>query len=900
MSLLQRTTKHAGLKRGATKTRWMMFNLRVLFHKTRAEKEMDDELRFHLEKQIEQNIAGGMSPEEARYAALRQFGNVGAVKEECRDAWGVRFINELAQDVRYGLRQLRRNPGFTAVAVVTLALGIGANTAIFSVIDGVLLAPLPYHQSNRLVVVGQINQHGQHQPVSYPDFRDWQRSAHSFQQIAAYHFEAHDLTNPGQPKHLYGKGVTPNFFSTLGVKLALGREFTPQEDRYGGTPVAIISNRLWRNRFAGSPAALGKVVTLEGRDYTVVGVLPRGFRYEGHADVYRPLAQGNPSVLNNRAIHPGIFAVARLKPESNVAQAQADMNSIQQSLDHLYPNPDKGFSVDVMSLKQANVGYVDGMLLMLLGAVALVLLIACSNVASLLLARAAARTRELAVRSALGASRTRVVRQLLTESVLLSLAGGALGLGVATLGTNSILAAVPINFPRSQNIGVNGPVLWFTFGVSILVGILFGLVPALKGSKVSLEASLKEGSQDFSKSRHPAQNTLVIFQVALTLVLLAGAGLLFRTIVHLWNVNPGFDAQHVITFKVGLSPSVTSTPAKIRTAYRQLAERVREIPGVQAADHTTLLPLSHQDAEIPFWVGSQKPASIAQAPSAVMYETGPDYLRAMGIPLLRGRFFTAADTTSSAPVAVIDSTLARSYFPGKNPIGRTLTIPNAGPIRIVGLVGHVRHWGLSDSSRHTQNQIYFAFSQLPDQWLSLMYRNTTMIVRTRLDPAAVMPAIRKAVYGPSRDQPVYDVQTLRAFVAESMAWQHFPMILLAAFALLSLVLASVGLYGVISYSVNRRRHEIGIRMALGAKRRDVLKLVISQGLKLAIVGVVVGIAGALVLTRFLSSLLYGVKPTDPLTFIAVSLVLVAVALVACYIPARRAAKVDPMVALRYE
>jgi len=883
--------------------RWIYkipLRLRSLFRKKHIEQELDEEMQFHLEKLTEENIAKGMAAEEARYAALREFGGVEQLKEECRDAWHVRFITELMQDVRYGLVQLRLNPGFTAVTVITLALGIGANTAIFSVIDGVLLAPLPYHQPNRLVVVGQTRQHGQHVPVSYPDFRDWQRSAGSFRQIAAYHFEEYDLMAPGEPTHLHGKGVTPNFFATLGVKLALGRGFSPQENRYGGAPVVIISNRLWRNRFASSPDALGKPVTLNGAAYTVVGVLPRGFRYEGHADVYRPLAQGNPSVLNNRSIHPGIFAVARLKPEASVDQAQAEMSAIQQGLDHLYPNSDKGFSAYVVSLKKAVAGYVGGMLLLLLGAVALVLLIACSNVASVLLARTAARTHELAVRSAIGASRARMVRQLVTESMLLSLAGGVLGLGVATLGVNSILAAVPFNFPRSQNVGVNGPVLWFTFGVAILVGILFGLVPALKGSKVNLESSLKESGRSFFGLRHAAQNTLVIFQVALTLILLAGAGLLFRTIVRLWNVNPGFDAQHVITFKVGLSPSVTSTPAKIRTAYQQLTKRIGEIPGVQAADHTTLVPLSHQDAEIPFWVGSQKPASLAQAPRAVMYETGPDYLRVMGIPLLRGRFFTAADTTGTTPVAVIDSVLARTYFPGTNPVGHAITIPNAGPIRIIGVAGHVRHWGLEDSNRHTQNQIYFAFSQLPDRWLSLMYRNTTMTVHTRLDPAAVMPAIRKAVYGTDRDQPVYDVQTMRALVAESMAWQHFPMILLAAFALLSLVLASVGIYGVISCSVSRRTHEIGVRMALGAEKRDVMKMVVGQGLKLALIGVAIGIAGALALTRFLSSLLYGVKPTDPLTFIAVSIILITVALLACYIPARRAAKVDPMVALRYE
>jgi predicted permease len=867
--------------------------------------DLDQDIRNHIEMETQDNIERGLSPEEARYAALRKFGNVTRVKEETREVWSLTWLEQLLQDVRFGARMLRKNPGFAMVVVLTLALGIGANSAIFSVLDGVVLAPLPFHQPDRLVVAWQKNATHKYLAltlISFPDFQDWQRRARSFEQMAAVRWQGYDLTSPGPPEHLDGSSVSSNFFSTLGVKPVLGRAFSPQEDQPGGAPVALLSDRLWRSRFGGSPKALGKSVILGGVDYTVVGILPPGFRFWTDSDIYLPLAQGDPLITKDRASH-GILPIARLKPGVSLLQAQADMSTVQENLDRVYPEMDRGLGTDIVPLKQVIVGDTGGTLRLLVGAVGIVLLIACANVANLLLARSAARTREFAIRSALGAKPMRIVQQLVTENLLLSLAGGALGLVVAKWGLKMVLAAVPGTLPRSENIGINLPVLLFTFGVSIVVGILFGLAPALKSSDVDLQRSLKAAGRSSTSTHHRAQSVLVVVQMSLTLVLLVGAVLLFRTIQHLWDVDPGFDARHVITFKVGLSPSATKTPSTLRVAYRQLVERIRRIPGIQAADLTNLVPLSDQDNSGPFWVGLRGAASMAEAPHALYYETGPDYLRTMKLQLLQGRFFTPEDTTNSEPVIVIDSVLARAYFPDKDPVGQTITVGHWRTARIIGVVGHVRHWELGNPRPYTQNQIYISFYQLPDQWVPLFYPDLRVAVRTPFSVAMVMPAIKNVIYGTGKDQPVYNIETMQDLVSESMSSQRFPMVLLGAFAALALLLASVGIYGVISYSVTQRVQEIGIRMALGAAKRQIFHMVIGHGLRLAVAGQMLGAAVAFILARLLwsfSHLLYGIKASDPVTFAAVSLVLIAAAVLACYIPARRASCVDPMVALRCE
>jgi predicted permease len=819
-----------------------------------------------------------------------------------------RMEDEMFQDLRYGVRTLLKHKSFTAIAVLSLALGIGANTLIFSIFQRVVLAPLPYDHPERLVMVWPKNHRGFHVYVSGPDFQDWKRSSRSFDRISGIKWAARDLTSPGSAEHVEGREISSDFLSTLGVKLALGREFSAQEDQRGAAPVVVISDRLWKNRFGGSSDAIGKIVTMDGTDYTVVGILPPGFRFVDDADVFTPLAQEVGPLADDRSAHGGILCIGRLKPGVTADQAQTDMRIIQNGLNQLYPDADSGLSVDVISLKQELVGEfagdTDKTLRLLLGAVGLVLLITCANLANLLLARSAARNGEFAVRLALGASRARVVRQLMTESVILSLAGGVLGLVIDMWGSRPILAALPLDMPGIKDAGVNFPVLLFTFGIALFVGILFGVLPALRSSRTDLQSVIRQGGRGNLRGRNRAQSLLVIVQMALTLVLLTGASLLFRTVHKLWSVNPGFHTQNIITFKIGLSPSATKTPQSARVAYQQLIDRIGGIPGIDAAELTNSVPLNRQGGYGPFWVDDERPPSVSEAPRTFMSQAGPDYLRVIGIPLLRGRFFSPQDTIESEPVVVIDSSLANAYFPGKDAVGHTITTPQTGDVwRIIGVVGHVDNLELGRRDQYSQSQAYFHFYQLPDRFLPYWSRAISVVVRTPLESAAILPAIKKVVYGAANDQPVYDVRTIEKIVSDSMSSQRFAMILLGAFALLALLIATVGIYGVISYLTAMRTQEIGIRMALGAKRGDVLRMVLAQGMRLAVVGIVIGIIAALIAGRLLSSfsrLLYGVGSGDPLTLITVSLALIGATLLACYIPARRAANVDPMITLRYE
>ena len=863
---------------------------------------MEDEIRAHLDMQIEDNLRQGMSPEEARYQALRKFGGVEQVKESYRDRRGLPVFDSMLRDLRYASRMLSRSPGFSAVAVLTLALGIGANTAIFSMLEGVVLSPLPYREAERLVAVYNSAPQTPFRSPSAPDFQDWRRNARSFERMVGLRWKGSDLTDPGPPEHILERAISSGFFSMLGLNLSLGREFSSEEDRLGGDPVVIISNRLWKDRFGGSRDVLGRSVTLDGNDRTIVGVLPSGFEFEGRGegDVYTPFWQGNPVNMTDRAVRPGMLCVARLKPGVTIDQAKSEMATIQNSLNQLYTSTDRGLGVDILPLKRTVVWKTKEALLLLMGAVGLVLLIACANIANLLLARSEARSAEFAIRTALGANRMHLASQLITESLLLSVGGGVLGLAMAKWAVlPSLLAVVPADLPRRTNIGVNMSVLFFTFGLTIVVGTLSGLAPLMKTSNRDLQVSLKAGGRGVSKGRHNVQRSLVIAQMALTMVLLTGAMLLFRTVRHLLTVNPGFNTQRIITFKVGLSPSMTKAASTWRTAYRQLADRIRQIPGVQAAGFTIVAPLSWGGNEMPFRVGSKETTSIAEAPQLQLHWAEPEHLKTMEIPLLRGRFLTPEDSLQSEQVIVIDSVMARAYFPDKDPVGQTITINVWGPARIVGVVGHVR---LAGDENRIRNQAYASVYQLPDQWAPIMYPGLTMIVRAQADGAILLPEIKNLVYGAGNKQPVYDVSTMKEIMTESTASQRFPMFLLGAFALLALLLAAVGIYGVITYMTTERTHEIGVRMALGADRWTILRMVVGVGLRLALIGVAIGVTVALILGRILSSfseLLYGIRPWDPLTMIAISLVLICTTLLACYLPARRAAGVDPMIALRH-
>ena len=812
------------------------------------------------------------------------------------------------QDLRYGLRMLVKSPGFTAIAILTLALGIGANTALFSVVNGVVLSPLPYPQADRLYALYSRVANFQESSISYPNFLDWQRDNHSFEDMAAYRSESYNMTGAGQPERLRGEMISADFFSILGVKPVLGRLFTVQDDHPGGAPVAILSEGFWRRRFGSSPSILGQALNLNGTPYTVVGIIPAGFYFRGNnfrlSDIYVPIGQWTDKTFLDRRVSMGMNAVARLKPGSTFEQARADMDGVANSLARVYPDADKGNGITVVPLKQDMVGNVAPLLYILLGAVAFVLLIACVNIANLLLARSTGRTREFAIRAALGAGRSRIVRQLLTESVMLAIAGGALGLAIAAWGTKAAIRVLPSALPRAATIGLDGSVLVYTLGISLLAGILFGLAPALKVGQTNLHDTLKEGGRGSSGARHRLQGVFVIVEMALALVLLVGAGLMIRSLVSLWAVNPGFNPHNVLTFSLAYPPDMGNLPPdQMRNELLQLISSMDSIPGVKDADAVGgSLPMQG-DSELPFWLeGHPKPQGDNEMNWALFYLVGPNYLNAMQIPLERGRFITAQDTIHSPTAIVIDEQFARKFFPGVDPIGKLVNLSSLNvQAQVVGVVGHVKHWGLdSDATAKIQAQFYFPVMQVPDRFMPLLSKGVDMVARTLGPPDSFADPIRRAAQRFNSQLVYYGAESMDETIADSLADRRFSMILLAVFAVLALVLSCIGIYGVISYLVGQRTHEIGIRMALGAQRGDVLQMVLGQGAKLALIGVGIGLAAALALTRLMTKMLFGVTAHDPLTFIGVATLLILVAVLACYIPARRAMKVDPMVALRYE
>jgi predicted permease len=817
-------------------------------------------------------------------------------------------METLFQDLRYGIRQLRKSPGFAAVAIITLALGIGVNTIIFSVVNGVLLSPLPFTAPDQLVTLHENKPNFEGGSLSYPNFRDWQKDNHTFSSMAIARLYGFSLTKAGEPEQINGELVSSDFFPTLGVNPVLGRSFAAGEDEVGAEPVAMISAGLWQRKFSSAPDILSKSLTLDGKNYSIVGVIPASFhlRVPGFrdGDIYVPIGQWSNPLLLTRGAGLGIHGLGRLKPGVTVAQARADLATVTSNLAAAFPEADKGITAKVVPLKQQMVGEVQSYLTVLLAAVGFVLLIAVANVGNLLLARSTSRAREFAVRAALGAARTRVVQQLLTESVLLGLAGGVLGVLLAALGTRAALGTLPAALPRAEEIGLDWRVLIFAGGISVVAGVLFGLIPALKTSQPNLSERLKEGGRGASGTRHRAQRILVIGEMALSVVLLIGAGLTIRSLIRLWSVDPGLNPHNVSTFGLSLPPAlIHAKPEEIRNAFREFDEKIVAIPGVQAVSQTWgALPFDADDEQLFLLEGQPKPENENDMNWAIDYIVEPGYLKAMGIPLKRGRFFTEQDDEKSPVVVVVDEIFAQKYFPQQDPIGKRIQVNRfKGLAEIVGVVGHVRQWGLdADEQQTLRSELYIPAVQMPDDFVAMMPAASEMVVRSDQASAGLAAAVRRASGEMSNQQVIWGGQTMGWLITESLASQRFLMILLSVFATLALLLASLGIYGVTSYAVAQRAPEIGLRMALGARRFDILTLILSGGGRLAALGVVVGLAAAFGLTRLMSSLLYGVSAFDPLTFSAVAVLLVMVALTACYIPARRAARVDPMVALRYE
>ena len=813
-------------------------------------------------------------------------------------------MNSLLLDLRYAFRMLARSPGFTAIAILTLALGIGANTALFSVVNGVLLNPLAYPRSSQLVAIYAKSPGYDKAPIVYLNFLDWQRDSRSFASMAAYRNEDYSLFGAGEGERLSGYMISADFFPTLGVTPILGRSFRRDEDQLGAAPVVILSGGFWKRKFGSSPDIVGKPIILNGAAYTIVGVIPDSFSFYGNMrDVYTPIGQWKDPSFRDRRISVSAHSFGRLKEGVTLPRAQAEMDEIARNLAAAYPEANKDMSITLVSMKEDLVGNVQPLFFVLLAAVGFLLLIACANVANLLLARSVGRSREFAIRSALGASQGRMVRQLLTESILLAVSGGALGLALAFWGTKAILKGLPAALPRAAEVSMDSTVLLFTVALSLLAGMIFGLAPALKATRVNLQETMNQSGRGSSGFRQRLQGTFVAVEVAMALVLLVGAGLMVRTLGALWRVNPGFNPSHAITFNLSLAATPTTSSAETRARLRNFDDRMRAIPGVQAVSVTLgSRPMIH-DSSLPFWIeGEPKPANDSDMPQGMFFLVEAGFQQAMGITLKRGRFVTAQDHENSPVVIDIDDSFARTYFPGQDPVGRHINLTQFNvQAEIVGVIGHVKQWGLdADPKGAIQAQFFYPFMQLPEKMMPLVAKAVAVVLRTQGDPTAVMGQVRETVKEIDPREVIYNVQTMDDVVATSYAARRLTMILLTAFAVLALALACVGIYGVISYLVGQRTQEIGIRMALGAQRRDILYLVLGEGTKMALAGAAIGIAASLALTRLMAKQLFGVSAHDPVTYASVAFVLMLVAIAACYIPARRAVRVDPMTSLRCE
>jgi putative ABC transport system permease protein len=866
----------------------LAIRVRALLRRTTVERELEHELRFHSERQIEKYVQSGLSREEAMRRARLEFGGMDGVKEDCREARGVHFIETLSQDARYGARGLAKNPGFTIVAILTLALAIGATTAISSVLYAVLLRPLPYQDASRLVVLNETTPKVGTVSVSYPNFLDWRTAVRQV---------GFNLAGISQPENISGDAVSPAFLSTIGVRPFLGRDFDASEERAGTAPVLLLSYQLWQSHLGADPNAVGKAITLDGRSFTIVGVLPANFRGLDKTDVIVPIgvwATAVPDEAAGRGNRGDMVVVGRLAPGVTFPQARAEMEGVAARLEREYPATNDQFGVSLTPIRDEFVGDTRPAILVLFGAVMFVLLIACANVANLFLVRGEARTKEIALRIAFGASRSRIIRQMLTESFVLAFLGGALGVALAIAGIHGIAQLIPEDMLSGATVNVNAPVLLFAAGVVVLAAFIFGLAPALHSTNPDVQSELKEAGR--SATPGAAQNSLrralAITEISLALILLVGAGLMTKSLYRLMEVNPGFRPSSVLTMEMDLRTQQYAKDPAIINFWQQVLDGVGALPGVESAAVGTVAPLtgSHSRADITVEGMTQLKSGSYPHPDVHIVSAG--YATALGIPLLRGRTFTDADNENAPHVGMINALMAKRYFPDGDPLGKRFGFGHSinDWITIVGVVGDTKLYGLANPARL---EVYVPFRQSATTDMDL-------IVKSGTDPAALTSAIRGVVASIDHDQPIFAISTMDALVRDSVSTQRITLILLGLFSALALTLAAIGIYGVISYSVAQRTHEIGIRMALGAQRKEVLTMVLTQGAKIALVGVAIGLVASTGLARLMSSLLFSVGANDPLTFSAVAFLLIVVAMLACYIPARRATRVDPMVALRYE
>ena len=874
-----------------------------LARRTQMEAQLEKELSFHLEQHTAQLIDSGIAPDQARRQARLALGGPEQVKEACRDARGTRWLEDFLQDTRYALRTFRRKPGFTIIALLILSLGIGATTVMFAVINSVLLRPLCYPQPDRLVTLrGSTESLGELWGFSHLDFVDVKNQSHTLA-LAAWTYAGGTISEPGEPEYVNGRDISADLFSTLGISPIQGRAFSADEDRPGAPPVAIISFGLWQRDFGRQPSVIGKSLVYDGKPYTVVGVAPPAFQLDGEADVFTPLEQRqttDPRTQNRAARF--LRVMARVRPGFALAEARTELALIARDLAEEYPKSNAGFVMIPYPLQKELVGDVGSTLWLLLSAVGLVLLIACVNIASLLLARAVSRERELAMRVALGAGRGRLARQCLTESAILGLGGGLLGVLLALVSVHPFVAFWPGNLPRAEEVHLDWRVLIFAVGASLLSGLLFGLAPAVRVPVRGVEQTLRAGARTITGSSRRLHSAFVISEIALAVILVVSAGMLGHTLLALSSLDPGFNVHNVLAAHFALSPGARANPEQIRAAWQDVLDRARRVSGVESVALADIIPMREGENSLPYWTTATPPPPN-QEPVALASCVTPDYLNVMGIPLRQGRFFNEHDHIDSAPVVVIDENLAQHAFGTKDAVGKPIWIPAMGaiPALVVGVVGHVRHWGLAaDDQSRVRDQMYYPLAQVPAPLLHFFSSVMSIAARTTIPPTNVAEPLRRELRGAANDQALYEVLTMEQLVSASLARQRFLLLLFGIFAGLALLLACIGIYGVLAYLTSQREAEIGVRMTLGAKPLDVIRLVLGESLAMIFIGVAGGMLAAVAAGRILNRLVEGMRPADISTFAITIPILVIAALFASFVPARCASRIDPMTALRQQ